>query len=112
LGFKEFYFNSPNSRIFDVLINGKLVLKDYDIYKAVGPDVDIYKFSVKGKDINIEFLKGSKDFPKVSYIKISPKPAIVPPNDKYIYYDKVAGYRDSCIVVKVPIIVRDSVKIQ
>jgi hypothetical protein len=110
LGFKEFYFKEQGKRIFDVSINGTKVLVDYDIYKSVGSQPDVKKFK-SGKDVKIEFQKGKADFPKVSYLKIYPKPAQIPTKPKYKYYDRVAGYRDSVIIVKIPIVVRDSIMI-
>jgi hypothetical protein len=74
LHFADFYDGTAGVglRVFDVLIEGELVLDDLDIYREVGHDAALIKsFSVAVTDgqLNIEFLREIQD-PKISAIEI------------------------------------------
>lgn len=88
LKFCEVYFNAPNQKVFDVVLNGDLtIVSDLDIFALVGKgaahDEYIY-FSIAGgklyyKDeesdirngkIRVEFIKGYRDNPKINAIAL------------------------------------------
>uniref|UniRef100_A0A2M3YW79 Putative malectin-a n=1 Tax=Anopheles nuneztovari TaxID=30067 RepID=A0A2M3YW79_9DIPT len=85
LKFCEVYFNAPNMKVFDVLLNRHTVVSDLDIYALVGKGTahDEYVFfsvsrgrlyykeessEIRGGKVKLEFLKGYKDNPKVNGI--------------------------------------------
>lgn len=88
LKFCEVYFNAPNLKVFDVILNGDhTVVSDLDIYALVGKgaahDEYIY-FSISGGKlyfreeeseirngkIRVEFIKGYRDNPKINAIAL------------------------------------------
>ena len=71
LYFAEIYFTTANSRVFDVSIEGNLVLNDYDIVADVGAFTGVTKSFVVGSDnaINID-LSSVVENPKISAIEI------------------------------------------
>lgn len=88
LKFCEVYFNAPNQKVFDVVLNGDhTVVSDLDIYSLVGKgaahDEYIY-FSISGGKlyykeeeseirngkIRVEFIKGYRDNPKINAIAL------------------------------------------
>jgi len=72
LHFAEIYFNSPNSRIFDVVVEDTLVLKDYDIYLEAGSFVassKAFQTTVTDGRLDIEF-SATVDAAKISAIEI------------------------------------------
>lgn len=86
LKFCEVYFNAPNMKVFDVVMNGDhTVLADLDIFQAVGRgsahDEYIYfsvsrgrlfykeeESEIRAGKIRVEFIKGYRDNPKVNAI--------------------------------------------
>ncbi|XP_065214872.1 malectin isoform X2 [Planococcus citri] len=85
LKFCEVYFNTRNSKVFDVSLNGMRVIENLDIYDKVGKGVahdEYIQFSIKDNAfvynnmesfinngrIKVEFLKGRKDNPKVNAV--------------------------------------------
>ncbi|XP_011506008.1 PREDICTED: malectin-B [Ceratosolen solmsi marchali] len=88
LKFCEVYFNSPNMKVFDIVLNGDhTVITDLDIFERVGRGIahdEYVPFKVqKGKliyndeesdilggKIRIEFIKGYRDNPKINAIAV------------------------------------------
>lgn len=86
LKFCEVYFNQPNQKVFDVVLNGEhTVVADLDIFAQVGKGVahDEYVYftisrgrlfykeeesEIRGDKIRVEFIKGYRDNPKVNAI--------------------------------------------
>nr|CAD7597439.1 unnamed protein product [Timema genevievae] len=86
LKFCEVYFNAPNMKVFDVVLNGDhTIVPDLDIFERVGRGVahdEYIPFSVskgrlyyneeesdiRGGRIRVEFIKGYRDNPKVNAI--------------------------------------------
>ena len=86
LKMSEVYFNAPNMKVFDVVLNGDLtVVSDLDIYDKVGRGVahdEYVEFSIKGNrlvyegeeseisagQIRVEFIKSYRDNPKINSI--------------------------------------------
>lgn len=84
LKFCEVYFNQPNQKVFDVVLNGEhTVVSDLDIFAQVGKGVahDEYIYftisrgrlfykeeesEIRGDKIRVEFIKGYRDNPKVN----------------------------------------------
>lgn len=86
LKFSEVWFEKPNSKVFDIVLNGDhTIVSDLDIYAQVGKgtahDEYIY-FSVsrnrlyfkdetseiRGGKVRVEFIKGYRDNPKINAI--------------------------------------------
>ncbi|KAL0129282.1 hypothetical protein PUN28_004173 [Cardiocondyla obscurior] len=88
LKFCEVYFNSPNMKVFDIVLNGDhTVVTDLDIFERVGRGVahdEYVPFKVQdGKliyneeesdilagKIRVEFIKGYRDNPKINAIAV------------------------------------------
>ncbi|XP_043283386.1 malectin-A [Venturia canescens] len=88
LKFCEVYFNSPNMKVFDVVLNGDhTVVTDLDIFERVGRGIahDEYipfkvqrgkliyndeESDISGGKIRVEFIKGYRDNPKVNAIAV------------------------------------------
>ncbi|KAJ8680103.1 hypothetical protein QAD02_015890 [Eretmocerus hayati] len=88
LKFCEVYFNSPNMKVFDVVLNGDhKVVTELDIYDRVGRGMahdEMVPFSVQGGKliyneeesdilggkIRVEFIKGYRDNPKINAIAV------------------------------------------
>uniref|UniRef100_A0A182W7U9 Malectin domain-containing protein n=1 Tax=Anopheles minimus TaxID=112268 RepID=A0A182W7U9_9DIPT len=85
LKFCEVYFNGPNMKVFDVLLDRHTIVSDLDIYALVGKGTahDEYIFftisrgrlyikdknsEIRGSKLKLEFLKGFKDNPKINAI--------------------------------------------
>lgn len=87
LKFSEVYFNSVNSKVFDIVLNGDhQIVSDLDIFAQVGKGVahdEYIFFSVSrnrlyykeeeseirgGKVMRVEFIKGYRDNPKINSI--------------------------------------------
>merc|ERR1719225_1692731 len=86
LKFSEVYFNAPNMKVFDVVLNGDLtVTSDLDIFEKVGRGVahdEYVEFSVENNKIiyqgeeseisagkiRVEFIKSYRDNPKINAI--------------------------------------------
>ncbi|XP_058453737.1 malectin-A [Malaya genurostris] len=86
LKFCEVYFNAPNMKVFDVLLNNRhMVVSDLDIFSLVGKGTahDEYVYftvsrgrlyfkeedsEIRGGKVKLEFLKGYKDNPKINAI--------------------------------------------
>lgn len=84
LKFCEVYFNAPNMKVFDVMLNGEhTVISDLDIFQQVGRGVahDEYVYfsvsrdrlyykedesEIRDNKIRVEFIKGNRDNPKVN----------------------------------------------
>ncbi|XP_047099089.1 malectin-A [Schistocerca piceifrons] len=105
LKFCEVYFNAPNMKVFDVVLNGDLtIVPDLDIFDRVGRGVahdEYIPFSVvkgklyyneeesdiRGGKIRVEFIKGYRDNPKINAIcvvkgKLENVPKLAPlPNE-------------------------------
>ncbi len=75
LHFAEIFYKDSNKRVFDVKIEGKKVLSDFDIYDEVGYATAYRKnFDVNVSDgiLDIEFIKNI-DSPKISAIEVVAK---------------------------------------
>lgn len=87
LKFSEVYFGAPNMKVFDVVLNGEhTIVEQLDIYQNVGKGVahdEIVYFTISrgrlyykeeeseirsGGRIRVEFVKGSRDNPKINAI--------------------------------------------
>ncbi|XP_035916438.1 malectin-A [Anopheles stephensi] len=85
LKFCEVYFNGPNMKVFDVLLDRHTIVSELDIYALVGKGTahdELIFFSVsrgrlyvkeknseiRGGKLKLEFLKGYKDNPKINAI--------------------------------------------
>ncbi|KAJ3643578.1 hypothetical protein Zmor_026279 [Zophobas morio] len=84
LKFSEVYFNAPNQKVFDVVLNGDhTIIPELDIFDKVGRGVahDEYipfkiskgrlyvnseESDIRGAKIRVEFIKGYKDNPKIN----------------------------------------------
>jgi hypothetical protein len=75
LKFAELYVTGPGMRLFDVAIEGKTVESSFDIYATAGgmnTAVDrSYSVTVSGGKLQIDFVQGSIQFPKVDAIEIA-----------------------------------------
>jgi hypothetical protein len=72
LHFAEYSAANPGERVFDVLLEGNLILDDYDIVQSVGTlSTDVRSFDVEILDgcIELEFI-GSSGQPKLSGIEV------------------------------------------
>ena len=72
LYFDELFFDASGSRIFDVEIEGDLVLDDFDTFATYGNDTGLQSFTTTVTDsvLNLEFLKGAANNPHVAAIEI------------------------------------------
>ncbi len=75
LHFAETYWTAPGSRLFNVLINGKQVLKNYDIFASAGGEfiATVQSFSATADatgTITVQFVPGAADNPQVNGIEI------------------------------------------
>ncbi|CAO1355056.1 unnamed protein product [Diamesa hyperborea] len=86
LKFCEVYFNAPNLKVFDIVLNGDhTIVSDLDIYGVVGKgvahDENVYfsvsrnrlyykeeESEIRGGKVRIEFIKGYRDNPKINAI--------------------------------------------
>jgi Malectin domain/Bacterial Ig domain/Putative Ig domain len=76
LDFAETYVTGPGRRIFNVSINGTQVLTNFDIYVAAGgmniPVTKTFNVAATNGTLNINFLPGSIENPKVNGIEVVP----------------------------------------
>jgi len=88
LKFSEVYFDAPNMKVFDVVLNGDhTVVQELDIFQRVGRGVahdEVVPLSIRGGrlgyrgdesdiqggKIRVEFIKGYRDNPKVNAILV------------------------------------------
>ncbi|XP_014220122.1 malectin-A-like [Trichogramma pretiosum] len=88
LKFSEVYFNSPNMKVFDIVLNGDhTVVTELDIFERVGRGIahDVYvpikvqngkliyneeESDILGGKIRVEFIKGYRDNPKINAIAV------------------------------------------
>ena len=75
LHFAETYWTAPGLRLFNVLINGKQVLKNYDVFASAGGEfIATVQSFVATADatgtITIQFVPGAADNPQVNGIEI------------------------------------------
>ncbi|XP_022114395.1 malectin-A [Pieris rapae] len=88
LKFSEVYFNAPNMKVFDVVLNGDhTIVADLDIFDKVGRGVahdEYIPYSIKngklyyndeesdirGSKIKVEFIKGYRDNPKINALYV------------------------------------------
>lgn len=85
LKFCEVYFNGPNMKVFDILLDRHKIISDLDIHALVGKgtahDELIFfsisqgllylnekKSEIRGSKLKLEFVKGYKDNPKINAI--------------------------------------------
>ena len=77
LHFAEIYHTAAGKRSFDVLIEGALVLDNFDVYAAAGHDAAVTRVfpgvSVQDGQLTINFVT-VKDKAKVSAISVSTSP--------------------------------------
>lgn len=89
LKFCEVYFNAPNMKVFDVVLNGDhTIVSELDIFDRVGRGIahdEYVTFSVvkgklfyneeesdiRGGKIRVEFIKGYKDNPKINAMYVT-----------------------------------------
>ena len=87
LHFAEFYWTQPGQRVFDVAVEGRKVLTQYDIVKKVGPftaTTETLQVTVTDGVLNLDFSalfsEGGRDQAKVSAIEVlAPVSATSPP---------------------------------
>ena len=87
LHFAEFYWTQPGQRVFDVAVEGRKVLTQYDIVKKVGPfaaTTETLPVTVTDGVLNLDFsalpAEGGRDQAKVSAIEVlAPASATSPP---------------------------------
>ncbi|KOB69878.1 Malectin [Operophtera brumata] len=88
LKFSEVYFNAPNMKVFDVVLNGDhTIVADLDIFDKVGRGAahdEYIPYSIKkgklyfneeesdirGGKIKVEFIKGYRDNPKINALYV------------------------------------------
>ena len=75
LHFAETFWTSPGQRLFNVLINGKQVLTNYDIFASAGGEfiATVESFAVTADStgtITLQFVPGPADNPQVNGIEI------------------------------------------
>ncbi|XP_059616630.1 malectin [Phlebotomus argentipes] len=88
LKFSEVYFNAPNMKVFDVVLNGEhTVVSDLDIFQQVGRGTahDEYVYFSVSRDrlyykedeseirdnrVRVEFIKGFRDNPKINALAL------------------------------------------
>jgi fibronectin type 3 domain-containing protein len=75
LHFAETYWTTPGQRLFNVLINGKQVLTNYDIFASAGGEfiATVESFAVTADStgtITLQFVPGAADNPQVNGIEI------------------------------------------
>jgi len=78
LHFAEIYHWEPGQRVFDVLLEGKEVLREYDPFAAVGfAAADRKTFPVRVEDgfLDLEFVQES-GHPKISALEIERAPDV------------------------------------
>lgn len=86
LKFSEVYFNSINSKVFDIVLNGDhQIVSDLDIFAQVGKGTALDEYiyfsvsrnrlyykeeesEIRGGKVRIEFIKGYRDNPKINGI--------------------------------------------
>lgn len=77
LKFAEPAFGGAGQRMFNVLVNGSLVLNNFDIVaQAGGPFIALdrtFPVSVTGGMIVVEFAQGAADYPMVNALQITPQ---------------------------------------
>lgn len=73
LYFAELYVENPGERIFDVSLEGNIVLDDFDIFAATGGmykgTMKSFQVSVEDGNLDVDFLRGVQQ-PKVNAIEI------------------------------------------
>ena len=75
LHFAETFWTAPGQRLFNVLINGKQVLTNYDIFASAGGEfiATVESFAVTADStgtITLQFVSGAADNPQVNGIEI------------------------------------------
>jgi fibronectin type 3 domain-containing protein len=75
LHFAETYWTAPGQRLFNVLINGKQVLTNYDIFASAGGEfiATVESFAVTADStgtITLQFVPGAADNPQLNGIEI------------------------------------------
>ncbi|WP_221392907.1 putative Ig domain-containing protein [Dyadobacter sp. NIV53] len=91
LHFAETYFGAPGKvagavgkRMFNVDIEGSRKLTNYDVYAKAGgairPIQETFAVTVTDGMLNINFLSGTANLPKISAIEVLPQPAEVTAN--------------------------------
>jgi Pro-kumamolisin, activation domain/Malectin domain len=80
LHFAEFHWTKPGQRVFNVDINDIRVLHDFDIVKIAGANealVEQFRATANSHgDIDVHFIEGAADEPKVSGIEVVPAVSI------------------------------------
>ncbi len=75
LHFAELYYARSGRRSFNVSIEGQLALQDYDIVDAAGgwlrARVETRQVVLRDQQLNVDFSRGSADFPIINAIKIT-----------------------------------------
>jgi hypothetical protein len=71
LYFAEIYFTAPNTRVFDIVIEGQTKLANFDIFSEVGKNVGLMKSYIVTSDGNLDVdFKKVKQSPKINGIEI------------------------------------------
>ena len=87
LHFAEFYWTQPGQRVFDVAVEGRKVLTNYDIVRKVGPfaaTTETLPVTVTDGVLNLDFSalfsEGGRDQAKINAIEVlAPQTAASPP---------------------------------
>jgi hypothetical protein len=105
LHFAETYFGTPGkkggagSRQFNVNIEGSRKLTNYDIFAEAGGALRAVQmtFPVTVTDgvLNIDFLTGAADLPRVSAIEVTASPTLIPVEDGMVHHLTYINYADS-----------------
>ncbi|MCX5771763.1 MAG: malectin domain-containing carbohydrate-binding protein [Candidatus Hydrogenedentes bacterium] len=92
LHFAEIWFKNPNQRVFDVRIEGALVLNDFDIVAAAGAftaTVETFDVEVNDGTLNIQFVH-VKENPKICGIEVLTESADLTVNPESLNFGSVA----------------------
>ncbi len=84
LKFAELFWEAAGARVFDVFINGSMVLDDFDVYAASGTSLRAESrvfdnITPSGGKITVQFGPASADNAQVCAIQINPQPAVATP---------------------------------
>jgi hypothetical protein len=75
LHFSELWWAAPGKRSFDVSIEGRIVLDDYDVFAAAGgrfrAQLEDHHTTVNDGQLNITLIRGSADFPIINALSVT-----------------------------------------
>jgi hypothetical protein len=75
LHFAELWWAGPNRRLFDVSLEGMVVLNEYDVYAAAGGRLrarrEEFRVTVSDGQLNITLTRGPADFPIINALSVA-----------------------------------------